>query len=211
MAASWRKQLDAHLPPLGSRTTSRLGHSMWVSWWKKRSLGRFFSGLLPFSLPTNFVPPFLDTHLVHFVSFHYICAYDGASGVVARHPSYSQIFNKGASSRVILCPGPFLHTSWYFFIPILLIERRTDLSRQCVEVPQHIPVPNQSFFHSVIFECIIKTITKLPTFTLHRSTCRAYTFNYYLFTHFFVWKCRIYILHPFYYNFVRPVDRIYDK
>ena len=50
--------------------SSRLGHSMWVSWWTKRSLGRFLLGVLPFSLTTNFIPPFLHTHLIHFVSFH---------------------------------------------------------------------------------------------------------------------------------------------
>ena len=50
--------------------SSRLGPSMWVSWWTKRGQGRFFSGFLPFSPTTNFIPPFLHTHLIHFVSFH---------------------------------------------------------------------------------------------------------------------------------------------
>ena len=33
-------------------------------------LGRFFSGFLPFpfSLTTNFIPPFIHTHLIHFIS-----------------------------------------------------------------------------------------------------------------------------------------------
>ena len=49
--------------------SSHLDHSMWVSLWTKRVLGRFFSGFLPFSLSTNFIPAFLHTHLIHFVSF----------------------------------------------------------------------------------------------------------------------------------------------
>ena len=57
-------------PPTAGVPSSRLGHSMWVSWWTKRGLGRFFSGFLPFSPTTNFIPPFLHTHLIHFVSFH---------------------------------------------------------------------------------------------------------------------------------------------
>ena len=49
---------------------SRPGHSMWVSWWTKWNLGRFFLGFLPFSPITNFIPPFLHTYLIRFVSFH---------------------------------------------------------------------------------------------------------------------------------------------
>ena len=50
--------------------SSRLGHSMGVSRWTKRGLGRFFAGFLPFSPTTNFIPPFLHRHLNHFVPFH---------------------------------------------------------------------------------------------------------------------------------------------
>ena len=57
-------------PPTAGVPSSRLGHSMWVSWWTKLGLGRFFSGFLPCSPTTNFIPPFLHTHLIHFVSFH---------------------------------------------------------------------------------------------------------------------------------------------
>ena len=57
-------------PPTAGVPSSRLGHSMWVSWWTKRGLGGFFTGFLPFSPTTNFIPPFLHTHLIHFVSFH---------------------------------------------------------------------------------------------------------------------------------------------
>ena len=60
---------------------SRLSHSMWVSWWMKRDLGRFSWGLSPFSPATNFIPLCLHTHLIHFVLFHFIRTSDGASGV----------------------------------------------------------------------------------------------------------------------------------
>ena len=49
---------------------SPFGHSMWVSWWTKRGLGKFFLGFFPFSTATNFIAPLLHTHLIHFVSFH---------------------------------------------------------------------------------------------------------------------------------------------
>ena len=57
-------------PPTAGVPRSRLGHSMWVSWWKKRGLSRFFAGFLPFSPTENFIPPFLHTHLIHFFFFH---------------------------------------------------------------------------------------------------------------------------------------------
>ena len=57
-------------PPTAGVPSSRLGPSMWVSWWTKRGLGRFFAGFLPFSPTTNFIPPFLHTHLIHFVPLH---------------------------------------------------------------------------------------------------------------------------------------------
>ena len=56
--------------PTAGVPSLRLGHSMWVSWWTKWGLGRFFAGFLHFSPTTNFIPPFLHTHLVHFVPFH---------------------------------------------------------------------------------------------------------------------------------------------
>ena len=57
-------------PPTAGVPSSCLGPSMWVSWWTKQGLGRFFTGFLPFSPTTNFIPPFLHPHLIHFVSFH---------------------------------------------------------------------------------------------------------------------------------------------
>ena len=67
-------------------------HSMWVSWWAKRKLGRPFSEFLLFSPVTNFTPPFLHIHFIHFVSFHFIHPCDGASGVVDWDLYYSQTF-----------------------------------------------------------------------------------------------------------------------
>ena len=102
-------------PPTAGVPSSRLGPTMWVSWWTKRGLGRFFTGFLPFSPTTNFIPPFLHTHLIHFVSFH--PPLDGASGVVGRHPCYSRTYNIGASSHLIPRPDLMLDTSWgYLYI-----------------------------------------------------------------------------------------------
>ena len=47
-----------------------LRHCMWVLWWMKLDLDRFFSGFLPFSPTTNFIPPFPHTHPIHIISFH---------------------------------------------------------------------------------------------------------------------------------------------
>ena len=96
-------------PPTAGVPSSRLGHSMWVSCWTKRGLGRFFSGFLPFSPTTNFIPPFLHTHLIHFIS-----PCDGTSG--GRHPCYSQTYNIRASSHLIPRPDLVLDTSWGYFI-----------------------------------------------------------------------------------------------
>ena len=110
-AASWHKRLD-NSPPTAGVPSSLLGHSMWVLWWTKQGLGRFFTGFLPFSPTTNFIPPFLHTHLIHFIS-----PCDCASGVVGRHPCYSRTYNIGASSHLIPRPDLVLDTSWgYLFI-----------------------------------------------------------------------------------------------
>ena len=38
-------------PPTAGFPSSRLGHSMWVSWWTKRGLGKFSRGFSRFPLP----------------------------------------------------------------------------------------------------------------------------------------------------------------
>ena len=45
-------------------------------------------------------------------SFCFIRPCDGASGVIWRHPCYSQTLNKGASSHLIPRPGSVSDTSW---------------------------------------------------------------------------------------------------
>ena len=72
IAASLHKRLGACLPPLGSRVRVLVTpcgfrggrNGVWVGF------SRGFSRFLPFSPTTNFIPPFLHTHLIHFVSFH---------------------------------------------------------------------------------------------------------------------------------------------
>ena len=98
--------------PLTAALVSRLGHSMWVSWCTKRGLCRFFSGFLRVSPRTNSIPPFLHTHLIHFVSFHFMSLCDGASGAVGRHRCYSLLFNIEASLHLIPRPGPMSDKSW---------------------------------------------------------------------------------------------------
>ena len=73
-----RSPLTAGVP------SSRLVHSMWASWWTKRGLGRFFSGLSRFPLPQISFHHF--SILISYISFHLISPCDGASGVVGRHP-----------------------------------------------------------------------------------------------------------------------------
>ena len=56
-------------PPTAGVPSSRLSHSMWVSWWTKRGLGRFFSGFIPFYPTTNhstISPP--SSHPFRFIS-----------------------------------------------------------------------------------------------------------------------------------------------
>ena len=108
-AATWCKRLVARFPPQGFRVRVSVTPRgfrggrirVWVS----------FSGFLPFSPVTNFIPQFLYTHLVHFVSFHFIRSCDGASGVVGQYPCYSQIIHIEASSNLIPRSGPVSDTS----------------------------------------------------------------------------------------------------
>ena len=86
-------------PSAAGVPSSRLGRSMWVSWWTKRGLGRFFSGFLPFSPTKNFIPPFLHTHLIRFISSALVMVRQAWSvgthathgpiiwGFIASHPS----------------------------------------------------------------------------------------------------------------------------
>ena len=68
--------------------------------------GYVFLTISPVFLCHKFHSTFIHTHLIH-----YIRSCDGASGVVGRHPYYSQTFNLGASSHLIPRPGPVSDTS----------------------------------------------------------------------------------------------------
>ena len=57
-------QTIRRLPLLAGVPSLHLGHSMWVSWWTMRGLGRFFSGFLLFSPTINSIARFLHTPLV---------------------------------------------------------------------------------------------------------------------------------------------------
>ena len=73
-------------PPTAGVPSSRLGPSTWVSWWTKRGLGRFFTGFLPFSPTTNFIPPSLHTHLIRFISSALVMVRQAwSAGTLATH------------------------------------------------------------------------------------------------------------------------------
>ena len=114
-------------PSTAGVSSSRLGPSMWISWWTKLDLGRFFTGFLPFSPTTNFIPPFLQ--LISSISIHFIRPCDGASGVVVRHPCYSRTYNMGASSHLIPRPDLVLDTSWGYFLYIKISSKWTRMKK----------------------------------------------------------------------------------
>ena len=72
-------------PPIGGLLAQavELSSHRWGSMFAPLSLHVGFvvdetwSGFLPFSSITNFIPPFLRIHLIHFIS-----PYDGATGLV---------------------------------------------------------------------------------------------------------------------------------
>ena len=111
MVAPWRKWLDDRLPPLRSRVRVSVTLRGFHDGWKGIRVG--FSLLSP-------VFPYYKFHSSIFphssYSFRFISSTpgDGASGVVGRHPCYSQTFNKWASSHLIPVvsphPTPTLYT-----------------------------------------------------------------------------------------------------
>ena len=113
MAASWRKRLGARLPPLGSRVRVSVTpcgfrggrNGVWVG---------FSRGFSRFPLPQISFHHF--TTLISSISFHFISPYDGASGVVGRHPCYSLTYNIRASSHLIPRPDLVLDTSWGYIL-----------------------------------------------------------------------------------------------
>ena len=108
LVASWRKRLGARLPPLGSRVRVSVTpcgfpggrNGIWVG---------FSRGFSRFPLPQISFHHF--SKLISSISFHFIRPYDGASGVVGRHPCYSRTYNIGASSHLIPRPALVFDTS----------------------------------------------------------------------------------------------------
>ena len=104
-AASWRKRLDARLPPLRSRVRVSIPpcgfrggrNGVWVG---------FSRGFSRFPLPQISIH-----HFSTLISFHFIRPCDDASGVVGRHPCYSRTYNMGASSHLIPRSDLVLDTS----------------------------------------------------------------------------------------------------
>ena len=69
-------------PPTAGVPSSRLSHSMWVSWWTKRSLGFLMLQILFHHFSTLF----------SLILFHFIHPSDDASRVIGLFPCYSQTF-----------------------------------------------------------------------------------------------------------------------
>ena len=152
MAASWRKRLDARLPPLGSRVRVSVspcgfrGGRKWV--W----VG-FSRGFSRFPLPQISFHHF--SILISSISFHFNSPCDGASGVVGRHPCYSLTYNIGASSHLIPRPDLVLDTSWgyyYYYNHYRLRCITTDVRgyNRSRKNKEEIRNRDDNYFHSLI-------------------------------------------------------------
>ena len=113
--SSWRKRLGARLPPLGSRVRVSVIPCGFRGG-TKRGLGRCFTGFLPFSPTTNFIPTFLTTHIIRSIILHPPC--DDAPGVVGRHSCFPHTSIRGfvtsyPSTRP--CVGHELRYYYYYY------------------------------------------------------------------------------------------------
>ena len=102
---------------------------MWVSWWTKRDLGRFFAGFLPFSPTINFIPPFLHIHVIHFVPFHqplWWCVRRGRPAPLLLTDLYV-----GASPHHIPRPELVSDTSWGYLIALLTPSLHIEMVMYC--------------------------------------------------------------------------------
>ena len=116
--ASWHKRLGTHLPLLGSRVRISVTQSGFRG--GRNGVWEGFSrGFSRFPLPQISFHHF--STLISSISFHFICPCDGATGVVGRHPCYSQTYNMGASSHLIPRPDLVLDTSWGYLLIYYLI------------------------------------------------------------------------------------------
>ena len=124
---------------------------MWVSWWTKRGLGMFFSGFLPFFPTTNFIPPFLHTHLIHFASFHPPLWWCDRRGRPAPLLFTDLQYTVGASSHLIPVPDLVLDTSWgYIYLHIIYNKLYRVYLNWCQIFRGRVPY--------------IKTATKVPMY-----------------------------------------------
>ena len=107
-------------PPTDGVPISRLDQSMWVLWWTKSiwvGCSRYFPRISLLKISFHHLSTLIL--FTHFVSFHYIRLCDGASGVIWRHPCYSQTFNKSTPSHLIPRLGSMSDISWGHFFLLL--------------------------------------------------------------------------------------------
>ena len=80
------EQAVSRSPPTAGVPSSRLGHSMWVSWWTKQSLGTFSSGFFVFPCH-NFHSTISPHSSLLFSSFHQppVMVHKAWSAVLAIH------------------------------------------------------------------------------------------------------------------------------
>ena len=90
------------------------------------SLDRVFSFFFGFPLPQISFHYF--STLVNFVSFNFIRSCDDATGVLVRHPCYSQTFNKGPSTHLISRPGPVSDSSLGYLFILLIFPLKCQFS-----------------------------------------------------------------------------------
>ena len=77
---------------------------MWFSRWTKRGLRRFFSGFLPFSPTTNFIPTFLPNHLIHFISTAPVMMWQAwSAGILAIYRPLIKGLHRISSLDPVLC------------------------------------------------------------------------------------------------------------
>ena len=92
-------------PPTAAVPNSRLGlsDSMWVSWWTKRELGRFFTGFLPFSPTTNSISPH-SSHPFRFIpSALVMVRQPWSAGTLAIHGPIIWVLHRISSLDPTLC------------------------------------------------------------------------------------------------------------
>ena len=102
-------QAVSRWPPTVMGTSSRLGHSMWVSWWTRGIWIGFYRGFSRLPLPQISFHHF--STLISIILLHFISPYGGVSGVIGRHPCYSLSSNIGDSQHFIPPPGPVSNIS----------------------------------------------------------------------------------------------------